>query len=380
MGFGTLLGGDVIFIAVFTWGLTQSNLRDWFLSTPILFLPMTLFLAATFLLDNLNNVPINDIYRGLNRNGIFAASMLGGLFVNRFYGLKGWAILLFWMTLGAPVFAYYADSSNFQSIQTFIKYGGGTLLFAAIIIVTSEYDKKVGILFLVAGAGIAFFNSCRGVAIVGVTVSVFMVVTPFKSVRAGLAFMLGLALFVLANLPIFTFDESIISDMLGEDVALQQSRSSLQRKDMAVDSWNLFTDNPYTGVGSWQQMRNYEDALGQTDSIGVHSIFLQLTCEYGIIGLLMGSFIAIITIAAVCKIVFSNTTESDMVRVALFWSAISIGYGLTSSPFVSYSRFLFGFMLSGLIFVLWKPEKIRAALVKPFPALVGNSETAIVPL
>ena len=127
-------------------------------------------------------------------------------------------------------------------------------------------------------------------------------------------------------------------------------------------------------------MRIYEDVLDGTLDVGVHSIFLQLACEYGIIGLLMGSFIAIITFAGLCKISFSNTIENDMVRVALFWSAISIGYGLTSSPFVSYSRFLLGFMLSGLIFVLWKPEKSRAALVKPFPALVGNSETTIVPL
>ena len=127
-------------------------------------------------------------------------------------------------------------------------------------------------------------------------------------------------------------------------------------------------------------MRNYEDVLGGTVDVGVHSIFLQLTCEYGIIGLLMSSFITIITFAGMYKIAFSSTIESDMVRVALFWSAISIGYGLTFAPFVSYSRFLLGFMLSALIFVLWKPEKIRAALVKPFPALVGNSETTIVPL
>jgi len=369
--------GDAAALAMFGWGFAKRDISAWLPKIKRLTLGLGFFVVGALFLDLWNRVPYGDIGRGFGRNFIFSASVLGGLFVIRKHGLKAWAWLLFWMTLGFPVCAFIVTPEYTETIPLFAKFGGGASLMIAASIFLARFDKRVSALVVVAGAVFFFLSSFRGMTVMCVAAGAGAMTLPLKTAGDRFRFLLALALVgALLGLWMLGSFELSLSSLLGDATLSMQERSSMSRADMASTAWSYFLANPFTGIGTWQHARNYTDILGEMELIGVHSVLIQLACEYGIIGLIMGTTVLVVTVFAVYRMAFTGTTDNDMVAMALIWSAVMISYNFLFSPFNGDSRFYYGLMFSGLVAVLLRCDTGMVVLRARFPAPAGAPAVA----
>lgn len=369
--------GDAAVLAMFGWGFAKRDILAWLPKIMPVCFGLGFFVAAAVFLDLWNQVPYGDIGRGIGRNVIFAASVLGGLFVIRKHGLKAWAWLLFWLALGTPVCCYIATPDYTETIALFAKFGGGASLIIAASIFLARFDKRVSALVVATGAVFFFLYSFRGMTAMCIAAGAGAMTLPLKTAGDRFRFLLALALVgALLGMWMLGSFELSSSSLLGEVIHRTQERSSMSRADMASTAWSYFLENPFTGIGTWQHARNYTDILGEMESIGVHSVLIQLACEYGVIGLIVGTTVLVVTVFAVYRMTFTGTTDNDMVTIALIWSAVMVSYNFLFSPFNGDSRFYYGLMFSGLVAVLLGFDADRAVVRarSPAPAAVPEED------
>ncbi len=372
--------GDAAVLAMFGWGFAKRDISAWLLKIKRLTLGLGFFVVVAVFLDLWNRVPYGDIGRGIGRNFIFAASVLGGSSVIRKHGLKAWAWLLFWMTLGYPVCAFIITPEYTESIELFAKFGGGASLMIAASIFLSRFDKRVGALVVAAGAVFFFLTSFRGMTVMCLAAGAGAMTLPLKTAGARFRFLLAVAfLGALLGLWMLGSFEYSLSSLLGESTLVAQERSSMSRADMASTAWSYFLENPFTGIGTWQHARNYTDILEEMETVGVHSVLIQLACEYGVIGLIAGTTVFAVAVFAMLRMTFTGETDNDMVTMALIWSAVMISYNFLFSPFNGDSRFYYGFMFSGLVAMLLKSDTGRAVVRARSPAPAAVPEEAAGP-
>jgi hypothetical protein len=325
----------------------------------------TVWILAAFpllavLLDFGNSIPLGDIGRGVGRNVIFSLSVVAGLIVIRSKGWDAWAWVVVCSFIGLPLGAFLYNPDSLSTFETFLKFGGGSGLTIALSILLARGQMRLAAVALVGGAFVFFVGSFRGMAAMCASVSIGFFFFPLSTAKARLKGGVFAACIVVSIvIASFAFPEFNLSSLLDTQVLTAQEASSMERSDLAVSGWAQFLEHPLTGIGTWQHTRNYVSIIGSQEVIGIHSIFIQLACEYGIVGISFVSSVIFINLWALYRLILGDFAVSNFARGGLVWASAMIGYNTLFSPFAGDSRFIYGIIFSGVLAILFEHRKAQ---------------------
>ena len=325
------------------------------------------FPTIAVLLDFGNAVPLGDIGRGVGRNVIFSLSVIAGLIVIRSNGWNAWAWVVVCSLSGLPLGAFLYNPDSLSTFETFLKFGGGSGLAIACSMILARRQKRLAAVALFGLALVFFVGSFRGMAAMCASVSIGLFFFPLSTKKARLkSGVLAACIVVSIVIASFALPEFHLSSLLDDQVLTAQEASSRERSDLAVSGWANFLEHPLTGIGTWQHTRNYVSIIGSQEVIGIHSIFIQLACEYGVIGVIFVSLVITINIFIIYQVMLGNFAVSNFATAGLVWASAMIGYNTLFSPFSGDSRFIYGLLFSGILasFLEFRKTKLSGTLVE----------------
>jgi O-antigen ligase len=167
-------------------------------------------------------------------------------------------------------------------------------------------------------------------------------------------FVLAFCVLVAVVLTGIAFPGFNLSGLLDTRFLTMQETSSIERLDLATVGWAQVLEHPLTGIGTWQFARSYVSIIGKQELLGIHSIFVQFACEYGILGVIFVSLVVFINIWALYYLSLGGVVLSNFARSGLVWAFTMIGYNTIFSPFAGDARFQYGLLFSGILAILLK--------------------------
>jgi hypothetical protein len=138
-----------------------------------------------------------------------------------------------------------------------------------------------------------------------------------------------------------------------------------QRKDMILEAFSGFLENPIFGNGTWNFAYSYQDPYKLVDEIAVHSVVLQLIYEYGIIGVLVSVLFFWAFVWSLSGFIKFYPYYIERMGARYPWVIgfiiISFGAGLFLNTFNGLNRIQYGLALGFCIWIISSNKKLSNA-------------------
>ncbi|MBC9867675.1 MAG: hypothetical protein F7O42_07305 [Opitutae bacterium] len=324
-----------------------------------IYLAFGIFCVLIFALFDTQGEPTPyEVLKGAARNLGYVFSIVIGFFMVSRLGLKKGLFLILIISLSFSLYNLFVHQIFGYSIRQSLKYGGGYYALNSLTLLSPNHLVSC-VLYAVIFPFLGVYYHYRGIILMGIVTGILPILWRLQRRMnpALTALILGTAV-VASSLLVYNYLQ-YRSEMNG--TIIRDTASTETRYDMVLDAVEQFRESPLIGNGSYSQSFRHFDALDSSYFTGVHSVFLQLLAEYGILGGLFSIvyFIGPIGLLFIrrLRIIFSKEYLGRFIYPFTFLLVHS-GYSFFFSPFTGFWRNIFGLTVGACLAILYNEDPI----------------------
>lgn len=340
------------------------------------YLVFGIFCVLVFVLfDTQGELTSYEILKGAARNLGYVFSVIIGFFMVSRLGLKKGLLLILIISVSFSLYNFFAHQIFGYSIRQSLKYGGGYYTLNSLPLLSPNHLVSCA-LYAVIFPFLGVYYHYRGIILMGIVTGILPFLGRFLGKKNPTLTVIILGTAVLASSWLVYNYFQYYSEIKG--TIIRDTASTETRYNMVLDAVEQFRESPIIGNGSYSQSFRHFDALDSSYFTGVHSIFLQVLAEYGILGGLFSFvyFIGPIGLLFVkrLKIIFCKEYLGRFIYPLTFLLVHS-GYSFFLSPFTGFWRNIFGLTVGTSLAILYNEDSIYDQFPRPWrggDSLEGN--------
>lgn len=359
---GRVYFGDILFLFGLVALFVNQNLQASRIEAWTSALILTLYITFTAF-DVYNGIAAEDTIRGSLRNLGSITAAYTAYFITTQYSLRRAEALLITSLVSIAFFAIFLNPEYRIKYDLALRWEWGALVPVALIYIVQKWNSGAlfisASLFILGGICITFLDM-RSFGAIYIATGSLIIGARFKkfSQRNKVIFML-LAIVALLIGGLFLADQLNTTDT---EILDRRDQSNRQRIEMATDAIKGVLERPFIGHGSWQHARTYIDSVFSTLIVGVHSVVIQMSYEYGVLGGVTALTCIILLMRALYLLMMNLNTTGFVPVVSILFLVNGIYY-LIMSPLGGSGRFILGLTVgiaAGVIALARKSTRITA--------------------
>lgn len=327
------------------------------------YLAFGIFCVLAFVLfDTQGVLTPYEILKGAARNLGYVFSVVLGFFMVSRLGLKRGLLLILIISVSFSLYNLFVHQIFGYSIRQSLKYGGGYYALNSLTLLSPNHLISC-VFYAVLFPFLGVYYHYRGIILMGIVTGILPILALLRRRKNPTLTVLILGIAVLASSFLVYKYLQYQSEIKG--TTIRDTASTETRFNMGLDALEQFRESPIVGNGSYSQSFRHFDALDSSYFTGVHSVFLQLLAEYGILGGLFSIvyFIGPIGLLFIRRlgIIFNKDFLGRFIYPFTFL-LVHAGYSFFLSPFTGFWRNTFGLTVGASLAILYHEDSIHYQL------------------